>query len=382
MKRLGWIDSSRGLAVVLAMLSHAIIQFCSGFWENLGLSGEVWLLTRTATPTFMILFGIMIELVYLRPLRSGAPYSGVQQRLLARMLTCYLLFAAITLAAVSTGKLLPHEGMKAILYMGDGRFGVILKIYAALFLLIVLLLPFAVRHGSTFFIALAGAGWLLKFALALLPVPHWHILQFLTGHTKGFGPAILPGLSFVAFGIMVGEALSGHRRRTAAMLTTAAASALLVLGVSEVGAEDFARGIIDVFRWQNSPYYFAFGIVACALSLVWFAAIWTLFPEPTKGLTLSRLGRETLFVYGFGNILINLLPVYGGKSLIGLLFVPVFLVILIILTVQRDKLFELLDTLTMGLATLFLRHYRVLCAQAVEVMSAHLPGTRKMPFQR
>jgi hypothetical protein len=97
--------------------------------------------------------------------------------------------------------------------------------------------------------------------------------------------------------------------------------------------------------------------------------------------SLSELGRDTLFVYGFGNILINLLPIYRGEDPLGLLFVLLFLGSLIVLTMVRDRLFRVLDRLTMGSASLFMRHYRAVHAHAVDSMMTRLPAVSTAPLE-
>ena len=158
--RLHFIDSTRGLAVVLAMLSHSLWQFA----PEMDLLRP---LTQTATPTFVVLFGVMLELVYLRRLRDGAATEAIERRILGRMLTCFFVFALILFAAYATSKLSLYATVKALTFMGGGRFGVILKTYAALFAVVLLLLPLAQRHGSTLFLAAAGLAWAVKLGLEL-----------------------------------------------------------------------------------------------------------------------------------------------------------------------------------------------------------------------
>ncbi|MEM9523555.1 MAG: hypothetical protein AAF982_06115 [Pseudomonadota bacterium] len=355
MSRITAIDSSRGLAVVLAMLGHAANQFM-GQVEGIGAIQAIQLIfTRTATPTFMILFGIMIELVYLKRLRAGGPEDRVRLRLISRMLTCYVLFAAIALAAMITGKLMVQDTLEAVLFLGPGRFGNVLKIYTGLFLLIVLTLPWAIRWGSRFYLGLAVVAWALKYAFQAIGVPDLHLVHFIFGHATGFGPAILLGVTLVAYGLLIGEALSGYRRPGPAVLMLAAALGLLVFGVLSGDPVAFVMATITDYRWQNVPYYFAYGIVACSASLAGFWLLGRLLPgrdaaAPSTALSFETLGRDTLFYYGFGNIAINLLPVYDGSSpVIGYGLALGFLGALTAISMTRGQLFALGNRLFFGL---------------------------------
>ncbi len=60
-----FIDFARGLAIVLAVVSHAFYAF--GYDVLFGKSMyQVMSITRFATPSFILITGMMFELVYLR----------------------------------------------------------------------------------------------------------------------------------------------------------------------------------------------------------------------------------------------------------------------------------------------------------------------------
>ena len=378
MGRISYIDSSRGLALILAMFSHSLYQFAAGIDIIVDHRILIHLFTRTATPTFMILFGIMIEVVYLRRVRNGAPGAPVRARMLERMVTCYVLFALATFAAALTGKMSFGQALLAILYTDTGRFGVILQVYAVLFLFIALTLPLGVRYGSLFYGTVALSGWILKFTLAALPVPPLFSLQFFTGYAEGFGPAILPGMTFVAFGVTLGEAFTGRRSRKFAISALLVSAVILLTGVLTSGPADFASKVVDTFRWNNSFYYYAFGIVSACTWLAMFAAIRQVTSETAPRWSFDTLGRETLFMYGGGNILINLLPIYYGSRLVGFGFLALFMGLLIVSTVYKPEFSKAANQGTGGLVSQINRLYRRLVGGAI----ARLQGTSAPPFER
>lgn len=349
MTRLGFVDSARGMAVVLAMLAHALSQFTGGIPEFWRIQEPALLFTRTATPTFMILFGIMIEVVYLRKLREGVAQIDMKRRLLGRLITCYLLFCAITLAAFLTGKLTPGETVLAMLYLDGGRFGVILKIYAMLFAIILVTLSFAERFGSLFYVVVALYGWALKYALVASDLPSNHFISFISGHGNGFGPAILVGMTLVAFGTMIGEAFTGRRHWIYPLAVLTIALAIILSGVITQDPVDFIRYTIKGARWANEPAYFAYGIVACSVSLAFFALIWGWRKRPASRVSFSSLGRDTLFFYGFGNIAINLLPVYEGPGWQGLFYAVAFVLALCLITLAKAPICARINTHAFGL---------------------------------
>lgn len=354
MTRISAIDSCRGLAVVLAMLGHSTRQFAENVDGPNLLETLQLLMTRTATPIFMILFGIMIELVYLRKLRDGRPADQVQIRLISRMVTCYFLFAVTAFMAMITGKLLPLDTLEAMLFLGSGRFGNILKIYTGLFLLVLITLPWAIRWGARFYLSLAGIFWAVKYLFQAIDMPDPHLLHFIFGHGSGFGPSILLGVTLVAYGVLIGEALSGHRRAGPAWVMLAGAMGLLLFGAATGDPSSFIRATITTYRWDNVPYYFAYGIVACSIALAWFTLLWRIAPgAPSKaGSTVSfeTLGHSTLFYYAFGNILLNLLPEYTGNSLlVAYALIISFLIALTAITLTREVLMARINPLFFGL---------------------------------
>ena len=295
-------DAVRGLAVLLAMVDHVKVQFVPDFHLLLPF-------TRLSTPSFIIVFGVMIELAYLSKLRAGAPISQARRRIAIRMVQCLSVFAVITLAAMVSGNLGLAEGARALAGLGPGRFSEILMIYALLFSVVLVLLPLFVRYGAYLVLGLAALGWGLKgIAAGSLDATVPYVLTFFTGIGTGYGPALLPAMTFLAFGLALGEVMTARRRKVL--------PAILVMLAALILSHELSNGVMDAgrrfiaHRWTNHPGYFAFGILGfSAISLFLMMVQRTPY---LKHLTagLARAGKQSLFIYGGGNLVLNLLPAF------------------------------------------------------------------------
>lgn len=358
--RLPYIDSTRGIAALLAILSHlSSDQFR---FLDYGYFAGISLFTRMATPMFMILFGTMIALVYIPRLSRGPDEEDtVVRRLLSRMLTCYLVFGAITLAAMLSGKIPVEKGLEAMVFIGAGRFGEILKIYAVLFLVIVATLPLLKRFGLYWLFALAGLGWLLSHAVALIAEPGNVALQFFTGYDHGFGPSVAHSFTFVAFGFVVGEAVTGKRSLWLPGAIAAAAAVVLMIAALRIGPYTLAHGLgTYALRSINHPLYYAYGIVSASAALLVFNRVSALGIFAGLSGTLAELGRRSLFIYGFGNAAMNLLPVYEGNAGIGLALSVAFMTLLILMTLDLARSDSRLDRATGGFLSRFRPRYEAI----------------------
>lgn len=356
-RRLSYIDSTRGAAGVLAILGHlSSDQFR---FVDYGILAGINIFTRMATPMFMTLFGVMIALVYLPRLAgSQADEDAVVRRLMSRMLTCYIIFGAITLAAMVSGKIRPDKALEAMLFVNAGRFGEILKIYSVLFFVIVLTLPLLKRFGLSWLVGLAAIGWGLRYVVAAVAGPGNYPLQFFTGYDGGFGPSVLLSFTFVAFGAAIGEAVTGRGSRFLPGAIAVAALLSLVVATWWLGPYALAHGVGTYeFRAVNHPLYYTYGIAATSGALLLFGWIWAAGVLKAPATLLATIGKRSLFFYGFGNLALNLLPVYEGSPAIGILLSAIFLVVLVALTLDLARDDSRLDRLSGGFLSEFKIRY-------------------------
>lgn len=331
-----------------------------------------------ATPMFMTLFGTMIALVYVPRLSRGrGEEDTVVRRLLSRMLTCYLVFGAITLAAMVSGKIPAEKGLEAMAFAGAGRFGEILKIYSILFLVIVATLPLLKRFGCYWLLTLAGLGWLLSLLVGLIAEPGNVVLQFFTGYGRGFGPSVAHSFTLVAFGFIVGEAVTGRRSLWLPGVIAAVAAVVLVIAAVRLGPYTLAHGLGTYeLRSINHPLYYAYGIVSASAALLVLNRISALGILDGIAGPLAELGKRSLFIYGFGNVAMNLLPVYEGNPGIALALSVVFMTLLILMALDLERSNSRLDRATGGFLSRFRPRYEDVVQRAFGRLRSNLRGLR------
>lgn len=344
-RRFDALDELRGVAIILAMLDHVKVQFVTDIHVLVPL-------TRLATPAFIIIFGAMIEIAYLSSARDSTSAQTLRWRMAQRLVTVALLFLLLTAAAVVSGNLDPLTGLQAALCLTQGRFSEIFLIYAALFALILLFWRGVLRHGSALVLIAAALGWGLWWVLNPVVEAPPYIMGFLFGIGQGYGPAILPGLTFLGFGMALGEALTGRR---SAMLPA------LLLGLAlVVVALELQHGILEsgrrflAHRWTNHPGYFAVGIVAACGMLAGLVVLERAGALRGVRRWLGRVGVQTLFIYGAGNLVLNLLPDRALPHWLGIPVAALFLGGLLVLAVAGR---EVRNRLGLGLPALWQRGY-------------------------
>lgn len=328
-RRIAGLDTARAVAIALAMTAHTFIHF--GVWDQMAADAVlvVRAFVRSATPTFIILFGMMLEIVYLKMIRRGER-QACWTRLLTRAIQCYLLYLAVVAAGVAGGQLAPGEGAKAALFLDKAYFANILKFYSLGLVLGIPLLELRARHGLKAVAAVLAAIWLSYPLIQALPPLPWsarHLGSFLIGAGAETGPSVLQGMSLAALGMFLGHAALGlvgqertARRRAAMMLAT-----IVLLVALPVGALLLSMGVRPLFaaftdyatRAANHPVYY---LVGSAFAMAMIAAC-TLVAARLPASVLARLnvfGISSLFAYAFGNVALNLLPSLNGSLATGL----------------------------------------------------------------
>jgi hypothetical protein len=335
-QRMSGLDTARAFAILLAMGSHAFLHF--GVWPLLNSHLALLLnaLIRSATPTFIILFGMMLELVYLKRILAGKR-ADCWRRLVSRAIQCYALYLCVIIAGVAGGKLSSNEGAKAALFLADAYFANILKFYSVGLLAGLVLIELRARFGLRVVAYACAVIWIsYPFVKAIpdLPGSMAHFASMLVGAGAKTGPAIWQGMSLVALGMFLGRAVQGllsserSDRKQAllllgviiAFLSTTSAVIILQTGWRPV-LHDFA----DLgYRVANHPNYYLLGsLLAMGVIAGGIAAAGVL---PT--VVVSRLnvfGISSLFAYAFGNVVLNLLPPLEGHLFLGLLCSAVFM---------------------------------------------------------
>lgn len=346
-QRYSFLDAARGIAIVLAMSAHAIDQFTSFYLWHLRP------LTRVATPTFLIIFGVIVSVVYLRKARQSDDLGGLQSGLFARMLTCYVGCAAITWAGYFGDKTPLSQVGEAMLMMDRGRYAFILFLYTILLGLIAVSLPLLKRWGILVFVVASAAAWSLH---ALVPDTEAFgsdTLQMLIGHRAGYGPAVLLSLSVVTVGVLLGEAL--QRRAHWGWVALVALSAAAAVGNTAIQdwGRTFIDGIASDYRFQNHIAYFAYGCLGALLIIAFAAMLGRWAGRSLLFRCLTVWGRRTLFIYAAGNILLNLLPLHDVRFAVTLIQIALFLALILGAALDLDREDSLIDQAAGGFFTRF-----------------------------
>ncbi|AZY94272.1 MULTISPECIES: heparan-alpha-glucosaminide N-acetyltransferase domain-containing protein [Paracoccus] len=326
------LDAARSLAIVLAMSSHVFADV--GLYAHMSepLTRVAGFAFQIATPTFILLFGTMLEVVYRPRWTTRQARHGVAMRLLSRAFQCWVLYALtiLTLTLTDDGYSVPYS-TATILFMGNSPYTEILKFYAIVLAIAPILLWIRARTGL---LPLAVAALACHAAWPLLsglpdvqndlgaPTPVASLVQFLTGFgdLPLAGPSVLHGLTLVIAGQCLGRYLTGRSpagstdpladpgfgRRVRALLVGGAGVALIGgLFVSVDVIDGLADGSL---RRDSNPLYFATGILSATLMTLFF--VWMIDIRKVGSIgawsQATFFGRTSMFTFAWGNVLLYL----------------------------------------------------------------------------
>ena len=346
--RLNFIDVARSYAIILALFSHAMLAF--GGFAALGEDAlKIKLFTRTATPLFVFMFGMMLELVYARKARENG-LSSVVRRLLLRSAQCYLGYQLTVVAGMIGDHTTLRAGANALLFMDSAIFGNILRLYSVAMLLAIPIIWLRCRTGPLSLVIMLIAIWVGDIFLehyAGVSLGRFDALAgilFGTGSTLD-GPSVWHGMTFVFAGMLVAASL--HNWKEAGLkrfyYTLFALTAVSLTVVAYLAADVSLAGVIKRFanynyRSHNHIGYYAVGLIACAITLFILSRIIPLHGK-MSGWTRIPLAfsRSSLLSYSLGNIFLSLLPAaVVSQSVSGAVLSSVlFLVVLMLLMNSR-----------------------------------------------
>jgi hypothetical protein len=350
-KRIVGIDIARAFAILLVTWKHSMASFgakgaITG-WPHHGLE----FLMQLATPTFLILFGVMLELVY-RPRFERGLQPETSRRLYRRAAQCYGYYC---LAIIVFFAVMGTYSWMAMPLVFSGFISVpyshLLAFYTAALALAPLLILVRIRFGLTGLIGLSILIHALHPWLSTLPSAPLlfgrdylqHMSGFLYGRGVDFiGPSLLHGMSIVCFGMLFGYGLKAARKATGTLqalpripIAMVAACALVVLALWNWDApgETLQRLLQAELRIDSHPLYFSTGILG-AIIMSWGFIYLNDILGLRFGRSLQVFGRRSLFAFGIGNILAYIAPpsmvtFFGLWGSVGLLFGTVCLLTLL-----------------------------------------------------
>lgn len=323
------IDLTRSVAILFAMLSHVwVVTAMNNFWS--GPSADfLRALMALATPTFVLLFGTMLEIIY-RPKFVQGEQRPVTVRLFSRAIQCWLLYclSVVVLYLVPDGYSLKFS-IATMMLLGVTPFTDILKFYTVVLFLAPILLLLRNKIGLLPLLLAAVAVHAVHPTLRGLPSPidfqmsmnAERVATFLFGIGDGRlgGPSILHGLSLIIGGMAFGRLIAGDRAACSGTTGSIAKRASFLLAASALalalGAllsrEDLLAELGDMsLRMDSDPLYFAAGLCgAVALTSLAVLATQGLSDNGKKKLEkLVFFGRTSLFTFAFGNMVLYAWP--------------------------------------------------------------------------
>lgn len=320
-----FIDVARSFAILAALAAHAVAVFA--VWPAVppGLGKAAGnALFYTATPTFFLLFGVMLELVQVRRReRDGA--LAVSRSLGLRALQCWLGLLLGMFCAWLGGRLTSGQLPDALLNLIDTPNSGILRFYTAAMLLCIPVVIWRPRLGPALPLVLVGAIWLGALLLPLLPWPtaasRWGFLcGFLVGHPPTWSAGSLwHNLSVVFLGMGLGYHMRSRVQAGLVPLGGAPVRLLVyacLVGVAlcawVLGPQELAHGYLGTGRHLRSTCHPAYFLIStlCALGLIWLAQ--RRYPLGTAmaqvRLPFLALGRHSLLAFAVGCAALNLIP--------------------------------------------------------------------------
>ena len=344
--RILFVDVARAYAVYLALSAHALHVFgvpdVSEFVYNYPY------FTSMATPMFIFMFGVMVELVYCRKAIEGVEQWKVN--LVNRSFQCYVGYALTSLSAFVLGYYGFSHFLSSLAFLADSRYGNILFIYSFSLIVMIPLVILRKRMGVWFFPLSILALLLINNAATSMTIgadaPYSYLMNRFFGVGEGsMGPSLLFALQFIILGMWVGSAINSGDSATRFYLFSMFISILILVYLVFSLHIDSIEKLKQVmtfyaygpYRTENSLNYFFFGGF---YSLVTFSLI-RLFVEKFSvvrylGVLVSPVGVCSLLVFTSGNIYLNVLG-EASSVLYPSVSLTVFYVVMFLIAKYRQK---------------------------------------------
>lgn len=352
--RIVGIDIARSIAILLAMASHVWVvsrmgSFAEGPWVN-----TFRIIMAAATPTFIILFGTMLEIVYLPRFIVGQRKT-IAVRLISRATQCWILYSlSVLFLFVMRDDYSAMYSIATVLMLGVTPFTDILKFYAVVLALAPLILWLRNKVGLFALAAGAIAIHLSYPLLIVLPTPSefglpkelvrlWKFL-FGLGDAQLGGPSVMRGITLAIAGMVLGRILivgiggkpdiARLRHRTKLLFAAAMVSLAILVAVIDQNTIK-ALGTMSL-RMAGHPLYFLFGLqVAVALTAA-ATLLTTSIKKDRFWRNTAFFGRTSLFTFAFGNMLLYCITIKPSNSSAALQLAIMTVIAIILMSVWFD----------------------------------------------
>lgn len=326
-----FIDFARGFAILLAVGSHTFYVFG---YDNLfgNAMYQVMSLTRLATPSFILITGMMFEVVYLRKAEKQG-FKVMMQSLANRAMQCYLAYAVTVFIEWFNTQLSTGDAQLAVIFMGNSLFSGILQFYTLFLLLAIPIIWLRKRFGIWMISALPVVVWLVDMLLerASWPpsdLPLGHLTALLFGYPAVSNFSMWHALTFMAFGMLAGYMLKRSKQagNWKSFQITLLVLFLICLVISLVTVlpttlDSFYFDFSNTFRINHEIPYYSIGSMGAFLLLwiTWKMRRW--LSHPWLEHTVIALGKDSLWAFAVGNSLAAVLPALSTQTWFVVLFV-------------------------------------------------------------
>jgi hypothetical protein len=317
-------------------------------WENYSFEqyAILRLFTTSATPTFLFLFGMMLELVYFPRLKRNG-LEAIKPALFKRSFQCYLGFILISLAGLLGGFLTLKRGFATLFLAANNHYGNILKVYAVMIILAIPLLLIRKKYGLKAVLIISISYWLLYPLFSPINIVNGNIAIFMSslfGIGNAGGPSVFNSLIIVGLGMLSASFIDRNRKykflfRNLILLSFLLISILLV--INQVGIHDFIENYFDnTYRNQNHPSYY---LLSMSLALFTILVFSVLTPIGMKLKSWAKIllvfGRNSLSAYTLANILLNLIFLHLAEYTFST-WTPIAFIMLMYLTIFSYEKFN------------------------------------------
>ncbi len=317
--RESFIDFTRGFAIVVAISSHAFFAF--GYANIFGESQYlIKSLTRFGTPLFIIITGMMFEIVYLKRARKiGVPATA--KSLLKRAAQCYFAYLITVLVEWFNQLLSNQEAIYSALFIGKSLFSGILQFYVLFLILAIGIIWLRQKAGILPLVFLPIIVWIGDLLLDQItwPIaksPLSYLTGLLFGHPSISSFSVWHAITFMSQGMLLAYLLKQAREKSNWKNFQLAIGGLFVLNlivtlvaVYPASWQNVVFHFANDYRDNHQLAYYSIGSMG-ALVILWL--FWLIRNQLNKRfleIGFSSLGKDSLWAFAVGNSLDALLPV-------------------------------------------------------------------------
>ena len=333
--RISGLDTARAIAIFFAINAHSLSRFgvIEVLPDNIALCLNVIL--RSATPTLIILYGAMLEIVYQSRIKEYKD-TAYKKRLLMRSMQCYFGLILIALGTLIGGSTTLTGFMGALLFLWNAPYSSLLLFY--MFSMIISIYIIELRNRSlSYLLLLPVIIWTLHPVIKLvpeMPFPFTYLGSALFGIGNEVGPSIIHGLSFILVGMLIGNYFVQRKHGNDSSRISGCIFflffgliAVSALFMNSHGFINTMEGYADAnaYRSANHPVYYLIGCLSGILVISAGFFICNIVGEEAARY-INVFGVCSLFIYSFGNFLLNALPAGSYETDFALLFSCLFII--------------------------------------------------------